>query len=215
MAVPILTIPEGAFDPSAYSASPHNKKKSQLLQYLLRLTNGSATLLVLAYIIGLFALKPLLELTATRRLDFLEKCRGKLRDLYLNAIGRVNYIPIVAINKHDGSGKLYADAICQTDDLKDDQDIGSLGQDAILTKLQKLSALIEKCLGFLVKDMDHYRVIDFALKDLQQKTDLTIFNQRELFSGNSTGPKTTKKNLALDVKNEIRGIKGMYMSGQV
>lgn len=216
MAVPILTIPEGAFDPSAYTSSPHsyNRRKSRIIQYLLKLTHGSATALIIAYVIGLFVLKPLMELMASRRLEILEKSRGKLRDLYLNIIGRVNYIPIVAISKNDGSGKLYADAVCQTDDSKEDES-GSLGMDEVLQKLRKLGASLKECQSYQVSEMPHYKVVDFALKDLQQKTDMTFFNQRELFSGKvTTGTKTRQRNLAQEVRNEIRGIKGMYMSGQ-
>lgn len=222
MAVPVLTIPESAFDPSAYT--PGSRKQSQLLRYLLSLTRGSAGLLILAYVVGLFAFKPLMELTVTQRLDFLEACRGKLRDLYLNLIGRVSYIPIVAINRNDGSGKLYADSVCQTQDLhkqQQEQTLEVLGLGAVHLKLSKLSLALKQCHSYLVSEMPHYKVVDFLLKDFRQKTDMVYFNHRELFlaKDESKGAKGSKspngRNLAQEIKTSIRSTKGMYMSGQV
>lgn len=217
MAVPILTIPESAYDPASYN--PGIRPKSQLLQYLLRLTHGSASLLVLGYLVGYFILKPLMELTTNQRLDYLEACRGKLRDLYLNVVNRVNYIPIVAINKNDGSGKLYADSVCQTEDLKKPQDEEgqeTLGLQSVHARLTKLADTLKQCHSYQASEIPHYKVVDFLLKDFQQKTDMVYFNQRELFE--VEGEKNSKegaRNLARDVKNNIRSIKGMYMSGQV
>lgn len=214
MSVPILTIPESSFDPTAYTGV---RRQSNLVRYLLTLTRGSAGLLVLAYLVGLFAIKPLLELTTVQRLDFLEACRGKLRDLYLNVIGRVSYIPIVAINKKDGSGKRYADAICQTDDLNAKEPTPEdLGLEAVREKLSKLSAVLSQCDSYLTAQMPHYKVVDFQIKDFRQKTDMVLFNQREIFE-EPKGPQSREKskNLAVEVKNNIRRIKGMFMSGQV
>lgn len=214
MSVPILTIPETAFDPSAYTGV---RRQSNLVRYLLTLTRGSAGLLILAYLVGLFAIKPLLELTTIQRLDVLAACRGRLRDLYLNVIGRVNYIPIVAINKNDGTGKRYADAICQTNDLSaKEPESGALGLESVHEKISKLAEVLKQCNGFLVAQMPHYRVADFLVKDFKQKTDMVYFNQRELFEEpKDPRSKEKSKNLALEVKNNIRRIKGMFMSGQV
>lgn len=212
MSVPILTIPETAFEASAYTSG--HRRNSHLLRFLLRLTNGSAAALVVAYIVGLLALRPLMERTVLQRLDFLETCRGKLRDLYLNAIGRVNYIPIVAINRGDGSGKLYADAVCQTDDAPKEGADGEqdLAMAPVVTKLQKVLERLAECVSFQVAEFPHYKVLDFGLKDLRQKTDLVFFDQRKIFSGTLTAPRPP--NMAQEVKNEIRSIKGMYMSGK-
>lgn len=215
MSVPILTIPESAFDPNAYTAG--RRQQTKLIRYLLSLTRGSAGLLVLAYLVGLFGIKPLMELATSQRLDFLEACRGKLRDLYLNVIGRVNYIPIVAINKNDGSGKRYADAVCQTEDLnaKEPQP-EALGLEAVQAKLTKLSDVLRQCDSYESTKLPHYKVMDFLLKDFRQKTDMVYFNQRELFDKKKeANSKEKAKNLAQEVKTNIRLIKGMYMSGQV
>lgn len=251
MSIPILTIPEGAYDISAYTSSPlqYNKRKSRLLTYLIKLTHGSAITLTIVYIIGLFVLKPLLETKAQRHYEFLEFFRGKLRDCYLNLVGRVSYIPIVAINKNDGSGKLYADAITQTDDsylkqvkgveVNDNDNNDKLGQNGLISKFRKLSNILNDCTSFQVNEMPHYKSTNYAVKDLQNKTDLVYFNSNELFSvnvptnvapskstSNSTKAKTTtndtstnqptrKKNLSTEIKHEIRSMKGLYMSGQV
>lgn len=215
MSVPILTIPETAFDPTRYVAV---RSQNNLVKYLLRLVRASSVFLIIAYLVGTFAVRPLMEATILQKLDFLENCRGKLRDLYLNAIGRVNYIPIVAINKNDGSGKLYADAVCQTDksSLKQEEDEtdSALGMRSVATGLTQLSEALRQCAGFKTSQLPHYRVVDYCLKDFRQKTDMLYFNQRNLFSG-STDNKTKQpaKNMSQEVKVEIRAIKGLYMSG--
>ena len=235
--VPILTIPESAYDPSTYTLSPHqyNGRKSKLFAYLIRLTHGSAITLTLAYIIGLFVLKPLLETTASRRYDLLEQFRGKLRDCYLNLIGRVSHIPIVAINKNDGSGKLYADAVCQTTDSyldstsyksinEQEEELNKkdkLFQGRLTTRLTRLSEVLKNCEAYRSEEIPSYKTVNFALKDLQNKADLTYFDSNELFtatanntdSSNESAPR--KRNVAVDTKNEIRSIKGLFMSGQI
>lgn len=152
-----------------------------------------------------------------QRLDFLEECRSKLRDLYLNTISRVKVIPIVGFDKPQGSGKVYVDAICQTDDLSAKTElsdpIDSLGQDAILDKLNVLNDGLKRISAYLSRNVPHYNVVNFTIKDLCQKTDLVYFNQRELFSSPATAKRKTA-NVANDVKTNIRGIKGMFMSGK-
>lgn len=237
--VPLLTIPEAAYDPSAYTSSPqqYNRRRSRLIAYLVKLTHGSAIALTAIYIIGIFVLKPLLETTANRRYELLEQFRSKLRDCYLNLIGRVNYIPIVAINKNDGSGKLYADAICQTTDsyldssrrktfVEEEEELektDKLYQGRLISRLSRLSEILKNCAAYQVDDIPSYKTTSFALKDFQDKADLIYFNSNELFTVQPedkdaslvklTTPK--KRNLAVDAKNEIRSIKGLYMSGQV
>lgn len=216
MSVPILTIPESAFDPSKYVAI---RTQNNLVKYLLRLVRVSSVFLVLAYLVGTFGVRPLLETTILQRLDFLENCRGKLRDLYLNVIGRVNYIPIVAIHKKDGSGKLCADAVCQTEDSvlgeAEDSTDSALGMNSVLCGLSQLSESLSKCTGFKTSHLPHFRVVDYCLKDFRQKTDMLYFNQRTLFSGPTHGLESKKdaKNTSQEVKTEIRTIKGLYMSG--
>lgn len=216
MAVPILTIPESAFDPSQYVSA---RQKNNLITFLLKLVRGSSALLVLMYLVGLFGIKPLMETTVLQKLDFLEKCRGNLRDLYLNIIGKVNYIPIVTVNKNNGCRKLYADAICQTDELvqptESEETQSTLGMNKVTSKLQSLLDSLNNCKTLLTTDMPHYRVVDYTLKDFRQKTDMLYFNQRNFFSGPTTqnGKKQAQKNMAQEVKTDIRGIKGLYMSG--
>ena len=105
MSVPILTIPESSFDPASYNnLNTANITKSQnqnhnhkFLLYIIKLTRRSSIGLILFYILGLFIIKPLMELNVTRRKDYLDYIRGKLRDFYLKSITKVQYIPIVAI----------------------------------------------------------------------------------------------------------------------
>lgn len=220
MSVPILTIPEAAFDPSRYVAV---RTQNNLVKYLLRLVRMSSFFLVLTYLVGTFAVKPLMESTILQKLDFLENCRGKLRDLYLNVIGRVNYIPIVAIHKKDVKGKLFADAVCQTEESvlkeKEDQSDEALGMNFVSSGLDRLSESLNKCTGFHTAQIPHFRVVDYCLKDFRQKTDMLYFNQRTLFSGplvsSEAKTKVAAKNMSQEVKTEIRTIKGLYMSGMV
>lgn len=233
--VPILTIPEGAYDPSAYSQG--RAAPSRTLTYLLRLTNGSAIVLVIAYILGLAVFKPMLETRAERRLDLLEMFRGKLRDCYLTLVGRISQIPVVAINKN---GKLYADAITQTDDSyldssryrsaeEREQELANedkLSQLGLVRSLKGLSASLKNCHPYLMSEIPHYKTTNDVIKSLQTRSD-AVFSASGLFSVERAKDKDDKnidnktektnerkKNIAVDTKNEIRGIKGLFMSGQ-
>lgn len=205
MSVPRLTIPEAAFDASRYRSRPN----AELVLFLLRLSRGTAAALVLFYIAGYFAIGPAMDLTASRRLDFLEACRTKLRGLFLLLISKVEYVPIVT---RAAGGKYYADAICQTDFEEKRSD---LGMGAVHAKLQQLRQLLDECQSFNITEMTHYTAVNFTLKDLQQNIDTKYFSQREMFAGKGGSTKGRPRNLAQEVKMDIRGIKGMYMSGQV
>lgn len=249
MSVPILTIPESSFDPASYNnlntanitkSKSKSKSQSQILLYIIKLTRRSSIGLILFYILGLFIIKPLMELNVTRRKDYLDYIRGKLRDFYLKSITKVQYIPIVAI-KNKQTGKLYSDAIIQTDNNNnnnksstnstgDDDSDDRLGQNQLYKKLTKLSLLLtEGIRNYSTIELSNYKSINYSIKDLQNKSDLVYFNQNDLFvmdnggggGGGVSSIMTTsgntmkKKDLAVEIKNEIRSIKGLYMSGQV
>ncbi|KGQ89391.1 hypothetical protein MEO_02256, partial [Candida albicans P94015] len=245
---PILTIPESSFDPASYNnlntanitkSKSKSKSQSQILLYIIKLTRRSSIGLILFYILGLFIIKPLMELNVTRRKDYLDYIRGKLRDFYLKSITKVQYIPIVAI-KNKQTGKLYSDAIIQTDNNNnnnksstnstgDDDSDDRLGQNQLYKKLTKLSLLLtEGIRNYSTIELSNYKSINYSIKDLQNKSDLVYFNQNDLFvmdngggGGGVSSIMTTsgntmkKKDLAVETKNEIRSIKGLYMSGQV
>lgn len=219
MSIARITIPESAFDPSSYNLQSNGRRKAGTLQFLLRLTRGSAVALIVAYVGGILAIRPLMATATLQRLDFLESCREKLRDLYLNSITRVKTIPIVAFERSSSSpGKIYVDSICQTDDLsaalEAEHPTDCLGQDMVADKLSLLRDSLSRVSAYLSRNIPYYNVVDFTIKDLRQKSDLVYFNQHELFASPATARKKTA-NVALDVKNNIRGIKGMFMSGQV
>ncbi|CCE85588.1 Piso0_005200 [Millerozyma farinosa CBS 7064] len=228
--IPRFTIPESAFDSSLYRSS---SKKSQVLLYLLRLTRASAVAVTLAYLVGIFALRPLLEITTSRRYELLEKYRGKLRDCYLSLISRLDYIPVVAINKHDGSNKLYAEAVCQTDESYlskvsvksiQEREEESAAKDPLkhtklLSKLEDVHLLLGTVSSYNIREMPHYSSTSDSLKDLQGKVDRSYFNADDLFSVSQAPAKeadkaSAKRNLVLDAKSDIRSMKGMCMSGQ-
>lgn len=225
--VPVLTIPESAFDPSQYARG--HRKQSNLVLYLLKLTRGSALLLTVAYLLGVLWLKPVLEITAQRRYEYLEHFRHKMRDCYLGLIGKVSHIPIVAINR--GDGKLYADAIVQTDDSYLDitrerteeeksQEIlekDILAQGRISTKLGELSLRLKDCTAYLIGEIPHYKTVNFTLKELQNKIDLVYLNTEEPFCYRfieQAGRPQRKKNMISEIRDDVRGIKGLFMSGK-
>lgn len=216
MSVPRITIPETAFDPAWYNLDCRRSRSSTLL-FLLQLTRGSAIGVVIAYFVGILVIRPLWATAAMQRLDFLEDCRNRLRDLYLNTICRVKVIPTVGFDKNSGSGKVYLDAICQTDDLKADAEkvdpTETLGQTAVADKMSQLNDSLRKITVYLSQNIPHFNVMNFSINDLLQKTDLMYFNQRELFAAPATTPRKTA-NVAQDVKTNIRSIKGIFMSGK-
>lgn len=192
-----FTIPETAFDPSIYTT-----RKSSLLRYLINLTNTSALSLVLIYLISYLGIKPLLDLTSSRRLDLLEKCRHKLRDIYLAIIGHVDHIPITGFNKN---GVVVCDAILQTDTAKDPKD--KLGQFEVLTKLKKLDQTLRNCTSYTVGEIPHYKLVRSEVKSFQGDIDIKLFNYDDLY-------KVKDRNLVVDIRNDIRSLKGSYMRGK-
>lgn len=219
MSVPRITIPESAFDPSSYNLSSRRRRNAGTLLFILQLTRGSALAVFLAYFIGILALRPLMATVALQRLDYLEECRSKLRDLYLNVITRVKVIPIVGFDKKLGAHtkKVYVDAICQTDDLSEEAEkidpVDTLGQTAVANKLSALSDSLRRVSAYLSANVPHYNSVNFTIKDLRQKADLVLFNQSELFAAPPGAPRKTK-NVSEDVKTSIRSIKGLFMSGK-
>ncbi|GEQ70394.1 hypothetical protein JCM33374_g4071 [Metschnikowia sp. JCM 33374] len=219
MTVPILTIPESAFNPGAYTTS-QKARHSGLLRFIVSLCRTSSAALIAAYIVGILVLRPLMATSVAQRTEFLESCRAHLRDLYLKVIRRVEYIPIVSIERARGGQprKIYADSVCQTEDLqqrtKAQPDEKTLGQDLVAEKLHGLVETLRQCRGHVTGGVDHVKVVDFSLKDLRQKSDFVYFDQTKLF--NDPAPAASKKptNLAREVKQSIRGIKGMFMSGR-
>lgn len=218
--VPKLTIPESAYDPSTYNLRS-TKPKSGLLVYLIRLTNGGSLALIVSYLVGFFIVKPLLETSNSRRLEFLECMRLNLRNIYLKMITKVSYIPIVAIKRN---GKLHADAIIQTESQPEKQNTveDRLLQGELHQKMVKMSSLLNTYVKhWSMEDFTNYKGVNFAIKDLQNKSDLVYFDDQEFFTldtGLEAGPsggKTKKRNIVVDTKNEVRSIKGLYMSGQV
>lgn len=233
MSVPIVTIPEQAWDAaSSYGVLP--KGRSRLVVYLTRLLRGSGLAVALIYVMGLFVIKPLLDTTAHRRLEVLEKYRTNLVNLYLKAITRVSHIPIVSFDRKNG--KRYADAVVQTTDswldrvnkkLPDDGPVDDLEldrtdklrQNLLVERLNKLSDRLGQCRGYLIQEIPHYKLASMSIKNFQNKADLEYFNSSEFFSyklaDKGDSERTRTRDIATETKNEIRGIKGLFMLGQV
>ncbi|KAK6199485.1 uncharacterized protein RJT21DRAFT_121817 [Scheffersomyces amazonensis] len=193
--IPMLTIPEGAYDPNGFTSI---RRKSQLVQYLIRLTNGSSIGLILAYAIGMFVIKPLLETTATRRLQVWESYRKKLMDFYLSLITKVSYIPIVA-KKKDNDKRLYNDMVIQTDDsyldksrYKSEKEKNEeleandkLYQLKLHNRLKKLNVALNNIDTYSVQKLSNFKSASFAIKDFQNKTDLVYFTHSNYFTDDS------------------------------
>ncbi|EGV60689.1 hypothetical protein PSN45_001537 [Yamadazyma tenuis] len=222
MSIPKLTIPETAFDPSIYTSS---HRRSRLLVYLLQLTNSSAILLVLIYVVSYIGIKPLLELTCSRRLEMLDKYRHKLRDLYLLLVSKVDHIPIVGFNRH---GKVFSDAMIQTDasyarrlkqlspadQLEELEKTDKLNHSKLLSKLRKLNDVLSGCTSYTISEMPHYKSTRETVKSFQHEIDTKIFDYDELYTVETNSEHRKKRNLVVDTKNDIRSIKGLFMSGQ-
>ncbi|KAK6463540.1 hypothetical protein DFJ63DRAFT_335072 [Scheffersomyces coipomensis] len=208
--VPILTIPELAFDPTGATTV---RKKSALLNYLFYLTNGSSIFLIIIYLVGVFGLKPLLNLKNERRLQLFDSYRIKLMEFYLKLITKVSYIPIVSkklkkVNK-DGveeeiDGKLYNDMVIQTDDsyleksnaskkkskvsfANDDQDDegeddDKLYQNKLINKLTKLNEKLNKVESYSILKLSNFKITAFSIKDFQNKADLIYFDYNNYFT---------------------------------
>ncbi|KAL7667247.1 Uncharacterized protein ABC855_g910 [[Candida] zeylanoides] len=208
--VPVLTIPESAFEAAGYSALG---RRSRLLTYLVRLTHASAAALTVAYVLAALVVKPLLELTAARRLQVLDRFRVRLRDCYLSLVGRVSHIPIVAINR---DGKLYADAICQTPSSRAGVQPAAAERDGLVQSLHRLQSSLDQCTAYSVSEIPHYKTVRYCVQDFQTRADTDFFSTQAMFTTaveGANGPR--KKNIAVDIRNDIRGIKGMYISGKV
>lgn len=208
--VQILSIPETAYDSRAYL----NVKSTSLIKYLWTIGKGSSFILVTAYLLGYFILKPLLEVGASRRLEVLDLYRAKLRDLYINLIGRVSHIPIVSFNKN----KRQFDSVTQTTESSFSQSQipskDTLGQLALTQSLQKLTALLPSITPYST-ELPHYSLTSASIKDLLSNVDKKYFNTTDFFSVSVQDKgKTIYRDIAVDTKNEIRGIKGLFMSGQ-
>lgn len=227
MSVPKLTIPETAFNPNDYVAI---QRKSRLFQYLVRLTNGSALFLIIVYLVGYLGIKPLMELTAARRIELLDKYRHRLTDVYLRLVSKVDYIPIVGYKEKGtkGKGKIVVDQIVQTtktnitdDKLTDEEKLDALNtkdklnQMKLVEKLNKLNGLLKECTSYLTSEMHHYKVIREELKVFQHQVDTKLFDYDDLYAvTRKVDNVEKKKDLVIDTKNDIRSIKGLYMSGQ-
>ena len=86
--------------------------------------------------------------------------------------------------------------------------------------MTKLSILLtEGIRSYSTSELSNYKSINYSIKDLQNKSDLVYFNQNDLFVLDNivtvtSGTTMKKKDLAVETRNEIRSIKGLYMSGQ-
>lgn len=200
MSIPKLTIPESAFDPSFYVPS---QRKSRLLSYIVNLCKGSASVLLLVYALSFLALKPLLQLTAERRYDLLEKYRQRLRDLYLLLISKVDTIPIIRINRN---GKVVTDSMCQTGKHQEKPD--KFSQQPLVDKFKELSGRLSNITSYSISEMPHYSSVREDVKQFQNAVDTNIFDYDSLYSVGDS-----KKNLVVETKNDIRSIKGLYMTG--
>ena len=199
MSVPILTIPESSFDPASYNnlntanitkSKSKSKSQSQILLYIIKLTRRSSIGLILFYILGLFIIKPLMELNVTRRKDYLDYIRGKLRDFYLKSITKVQYIPIVAIKINKLGNyilmplfKLIIIIIINYQQIVLVMMIVMIDWVKInYIKIDKIITLLtEGIRNYSTIELSNYKSINYSIKDLQNKSDLVYFNQNDLF----------------------------------
>lgn len=177
---------------------------------------------------GYLAIRPLLELTTTRRVELLDKYRHRATDVYLRLVSKVDYIPIIGYKDRNNHSKVIVDQIVQTtkttfteDKLSDEDKLDALnkhdklGHTKMQQKLAKLNSLMNECTSYRAKDMHHYSQIRDQLKRFQNDVDTNLFNYDTLYSvSTKVDDEERKRDLVVDTRNEIRGIKGLYMSGK-
>lgn len=221
--VSVVTIPETAYNASSFIDV---KRRSRLLAYLVKLTNGAAITAIAAYLIGWLVLKRLLETKSERTLALTTHLRAALRDGYLKMIGYVEHIPIVTMNR---LGRLCADAVIQTDDSYLDRKHKTADEQrhestkslvALKNKLTMLSDTLNKqCQSYLISEMPHYAIAGVSIKNLRKKADSTYFAYDTVFTRSASDVSAVSSeprrpvNLVSETKLSVRAIKGMYMSG--
>lgn len=200
----ILQINKDKMSQIAFPESlPALKRSTQIpptLKYITSLLYRSGTGLSILYAILLLVVQPLLEIQFERRNDMATYALDRARQL-LRSLG--TELPTVAVKRGD---RLYSDASIQTQEEPDKLKI----TDKVNDKLVKLKDCIEHYKDNCVS-INEINPVQFQVKKFQSRID--AYNSVQLFKGFERS--MAGKSAGVDMKNDIRTIKGWYLTGQV
>ncbi|CCH41837.1 Peroxisomal membrane protein PEX17 [Wickerhamomyces ciferrii] len=185
------------------------------LKFITKLLYGSGTALSITYLLLLFIIQPLLEVQYERRLDFSSDVLSRTRAL-LEKLNGFSKLPTVVFKRGD---KFYSDAQTQTKTIEtkhslvsfyDEEQTTNGSDDNILNT--KLKLLRESLEGYnrYHSGIDEVNPLKFQIRNFQGRID--AYSQANLLRirGQITGLSSTQQ-----LKQDIRDIKGLFLTGQV
>lgn len=188
------------------------------LIYITKLLYRSATGLSLVYIVLLLVVQPLLEIQYDRRMELLSSTLDRAQKV-LKLLNKVQPLPPVAVKRGD---KYYSDANVQTlEDEKiryrnstyvtfeDEAEKHGTG-DKVQDNLIRLRDCIEHYNKYCV-DLSVISPTNFQVKRFQNRVE--AYKTHQLFKPDAKS--LSSKSATSDIRQQIRTIKGWYLTGQV
>ncbi|ODQ79087.1 hypothetical protein BABINDRAFT_147876 [Babjeviella inositovora NRRL Y-12698] len=215
-----MSFPKAVSFPEDIALFSGSARVSPLARFIRRVCYGSGYSLVLVYIVANFLVKPLLEEKYALRKDVLRYLRMKLVSYILKLSLEVERVPVVALSRN---GKLYNEIATQTDKPKE------TGYSAYMHSYAEEEVEEDDTFktGRLVKKLDyiHAQLVELHCQNENTQKELhplhfqmidLLAHVQSLYTDphNPKGPRAGRSS-ALDVKQDIRNIKGLYISGQV
>lgn len=224
-----MNVQELTFPEEEFIVTKNQLPKVQIppaLKFITSLLYKSGAGLTIAYFLSIFIIQPLLEIQYERRNEFIAYVLHRARRL-LNTLSLKRNLPVVAIRRGD---KLYSDASVQTIDSKEQKKekelelrnslkYGVTFEDQVDGDVNKKNLIKNELLK--LKDS----LIDYN-KDCCSLNEINPFIfQLKKFQGNieayrhanifKTGRHMAGTSSGTAIKNDIRTIKGWYLTGQV
>lgn len=182
------------------------------LKFVTSLLYGSGTTLSLVYVLLILIIQPLLEVQYERRIDFASAVLKRSREL-LRSMNKTTNLPPVAIKRGE---KFYSDAQVQTDEVSTrksivyfEDEVDSEGSNVLNDRLSKLKNKLQNY-NQHHSTMDELSPLTFQIKKFQGRID--AYAQANLFRIRGRPMNETSTN---QLKQEIRSIKGLFLTGQV
>ncbi|KAH3675104.1 hypothetical protein WICPIJ_009360 [Wickerhamomyces pijperi] len=214
-----------AFPESVPPLTKTHYKTPATLQYITSLLHKSGTGLSLVYFLLLLIIQPLLEMQYERRINFSEHVLKKARYVLGLLVEKNKGLPSVC---YKIGNKLYSDAQVQTDASESEQKTLSFYNDIYSTeaylssesknivndKLRLLKSTIEDY-NKVADDVSEVNATLFQVKKFQGRID--NYSNLQLFKNlkQQTPGVSRFESDAKALKNEIRVVKGWYLTGQV
>lgn len=193
---------------------PESKKVVTIppaLKYITSLLYGSGTTLSLVYILLIFIVQPLLKVQYERRNELAAFVLKRARDL-LVTLNKDTKLPPVAIKRGE---KYYSDAQVQTDEASTKnslvyfEDEKPENQNILNERLKSLKLCLQDYNRYHAQ-IDELNPLTFQIKKFQGRID--AYSQANLLRIRGQASSDTSTN---QLKQEIRSIKGLFLTGQV